>query len=725
MRRACSRQRIHSGDEFVAAVTVSDSESDSETTFASDISGFSNTRQEIDTDEKWYPYENTKVIDDGYFFGPTNSDYVTTSTIDLSKYEKAITTNLGPVSKKRDREPVNISKVQTAASMRKSFSCFSLQSENNYFQIDLHTIPAKPSELSRTSSLTKIHTKASKSSLDYSIASFPQKTKKGNDRIQKKALKTMRRKGRHNQVSTIRPLPFFKNNITTSSASVMVTDANKKEGCVTFSTLPDDVMILVMASLTPSELRALMSTSVKNFSLCRTEHLWMNFCEKEWKIMNILKQQQQETNKDTKSFFNSCTKIKLCDDLTIPNTAKRISIRPCISHVNTKVNPAMNNDDNTFVLNDTDFCPKNTNLSVLLELTQPYPVKVDDDFFSSKLKHENTVNALASNIEQDQESSPVFRSFDMTTTTRSFAENRDVHAVQFTSTVGTGDRCIRSDKPFPAIHLSKYLRFPQLSLFGHFARAKGKVKSSSVSTGSISPFHDMFKRGKKFLSMSTLKPFVSPIVTKIEQIQSNGRKEVIYTMNVTPRLLAYFEITLILRDESQEPSSLSPLQSQSMYSVRNSTLRENLTEPELRLSSDCVAIGLSTGGFNPSSKMPGWDRFSYGYHGDDGGIFHAGGVMVRKYGRTFGVGDTVGCGINYANQGIFFTLNGEFLGYGWTGINLTDQLYPTVGIDTHNPIEINFGSRPFAYDTSPFSDQHLPLIDHSLRDLPIFDTKIV
>jgi len=124
--------------------------------------------------------------------------------------------------------------------------------------------------------------------------------------------------------------------------------------------------------------------------------------------------------------------------------------------------------------------------------------------------------------------------------------------------------------------------------------------------------------------------------------------------------------------------------------------------------SDCVAIGLSTSRFRPAAKMPGWDVHSYGYHSDDGGIFHGAGDMERVYGTTYGVGDTVGCGIDYShgNGGaIFFTLNGKFLGYAWTDVSaiaMGDDLYPTVGVDTNCPLDINLGTRPFDFDLGGF-----------------------
>ena len=114
--------------------------------------------------------------------------------------------------------------------------------------------------------------------------------------------------------------------------------------------------------------------------------------------------------------------------------------------------------------------------------------------------------------------------------------------------------------------------------------------------------------------------------------------------------------------------------------------------------------------------MPGWDASSYGYHGDDGGLFHSHGEMLRVYGPKFNVGDTVGCGVNYMNGGIFFTLNGDFLGYAWLNEQIVtegrEELYPTVGVDSKDFIACNFGNEsPFVFNFARFvsSGGNMPL----------------
>ena len=117
--------------------------------------------------------------------------------------------------------------------------------------------------------------------------------------------------------------------------------------------------------------------------------------------------------------------------------------------------------------------------------------------------------------------------------------------------------------------------------------------------------------------------------------------------------------------------------------------------------SDCVAVGLATKFFLKDRRFPGWDNESYGYHGDDGAIFHGRGRQIGTYGPKFGFNDTVGCGLNYNNMSIFFTLNGKYLGTAFQNIKFSKpdiDLYPTVGIDAPCTVQFNYGKTPFRFD---------------------------
>ena len=73
-----------------------------------------------------------------------------------------------------------------------------------------------------------------------------------------------------------------------------------------------------------------------------------------------------------------------------------------------------------------------------------------------------------------------------------------------------------------------------------------------------------------------------------------------------------------------------------------------------------MGIGLSKSEVQ-LSRLPGWDKNSYGYHGDDGHSFCCSGTG-QNYGPTFTTGDVIGCCLNLIENTCFYTKNGYNLG---------------------------------------------------------------
>lgn len=78
------------------------------------------------------------------------------------------------------------------------------------------------------------------------------------------------------------------------------------------------------------------------------------------------------------------------------------------------------------------------------------------------------------------------------------------------------------------------------------------------------------------------------------------------------------------------------------------------------LSIRFIGIGLSTSEVN-LNRLPGWDKGSFGYHGDDGNVFCSSGTG-GVYGPTYTTGDYVGCCVNFIENTCFYTRNGYNLG---------------------------------------------------------------
>lgn len=116
----------------------------------------------------------------------------------------------------------------------------------------------------------------------------------------------------------------------------------------------------------------------------------------------------------------------------------------------------------------------------------------------------------------------------------------------------------------------------------------------------------------------------------------------------------------------------------------------------------------------------GWDKASYGYHGDDGNSFCSSG-NGKPYGPTFTTNDIIGCGVNLVTNTCFYTKNGTNLGTAFEDLPvrsaiteiferlkitfcfsfsiLQSKLYPTVGLQTPGEVvDANFGQTPFMFD---------------------------
>lgn len=220
-------------------------------------------------------------------------------------------------------------------------------------------------------------------------------------------------------------------------------------------------------------------------------------------------------------------------------------------------------------------------------------------------------------------------------------------------------------------------------------------------------------------------------------------------------IVAYYEITILL-----EPPSGEVPQPQRLP-TGNAAPQDDAMRPPT------VCVGLASAGFTVDGKMPGWDAQSYGWHGDDGRLYHdspLGGALVGG----FGPGDVIGCGIVYGSSligergtsdvptsvtrwaaltaeeagtawpaaaplegrppgTIFFTRNGRVQGPAFADVDTECGWHPAVGIDAPWPVRFNFGAvaaEPFAFDVRSFNAALLARLSlPPLSQLPVMATR--
>jgi hypothetical protein len=201
-----------------------------------------------------------------------------------------------------------------------------------------------------------------------------------------------------------------------------------------------------------------------------------------------------------------------------------------------------------------------------------------------------------------------------------------------------------------------------------------------------------------------MKPFVVPFLDTTSKL------------SLLPRLVSYYEIEI-----TKAPSPSDRIES-SPDAVKSSSDDDKEID---HWDAPCIAIGLAGADFPMKDTMPGWKSRSFGYHSDDGTAW-ANKMKKSGYADKFGVGDVVGCGLDYRTGGtVFYTLNGKFLGHAST-LN-DDEIgmdwYPSIGFDSHDYVRCHFGlDKPFVFDLLKYC-QDEPGIPTSSTMKPATDKK--
>ena len=131
-----------------------------------------------------------------------------------------------------------------------------------------------------------------------------------------------------------------------------------------------------------------------------------------------------------------------------------------------------------------------------------------------------------------------------------------------------------------------------------------------------------------------------------------------------------------------------------------------------------IGIGLSSEN-STIDAMPGWEKHTIGYHGDDGWLYNEN-SKGKRFGPTFGLTDVIGCGVDFMEKTVFFTKNGELVGI--VSKELANHTwYPMIGIRAWKAVvKINFGQEPFSFNIAIYNGKfslRYKLVFHTCRKI--------
>ncbi|KAF9545811.1 Ran-binding protein 10 [Mortierella hygrophila] len=111
-----------------------------------------------------------------------------------------------------------------------------------------------------------------------------------------------------------------------------------------------------------------------------------------------------------------------------------------------------------------------------------------------------------------------------------------------------------------------------------------------------------------------------------------------------------------------------------------------------------LSIGIASKSLRKNFQV-GWDLNSWGFHSDDGFLYFGNGKQNITYSYEYREGDTVGCGVNFLDKAVFFTINGEMMGIAFRFVKESIPLYPAIGLSqAGTEINANFGDQTFLFN---------------------------
>lgn len=443
-----------------------------------------------------------------------------------------------------------------------------------------------------------------------------------------------------------------------------------------FQLLSEDIQLDILSYLDVKSIQSWIqvSNAAREIALNAEDAitvLWKPACERQWPWL-------QEQIESTSEFVKDALNV-----LPLHNTDKKGI------HVNLPLLLSLAAKHKSTTIDESLFVP--TRWSRMRRRHRPIARNVPQDLRFVTLQPKNLLR------HQESSGTAATASTDRTNTTASDDTNmcdktNTIHAVQFIGAVGGRNRSIRADQPLPcpqeSVTVAKMIAYEkkQKSFWRKYFHRKHGLEEDELAA-----------------DVQMWKPFVAPFA--VQDFDAT-------TVHLTPRLISYFEVTIMEPvPHDQDEDHDQPQHQQQQHQ------RQQQQQPSI--SSDCVVVGIATDDFPLVGRLPGWDTRSYGYHGDDGGIYHGSGEMNKRFGPTFGVGDTIGCGIDYHHRGIFYTKNGRFLGYAFENLSfwtLNNQWFPVIGMDTTCLVACNFGTQhPFQFNLNRMvRDRQQKIITNSI-----------